>query len=181
MAKPIVSFEAIEDYLKKGEEGVIELIKATEPYIKQVELIAQKMRTNQIQTPQERNTHRQELAGIYTTLNKISSATYAYANYITNSALVKGKDDYLKNPWTAEEKKIDKDGNEKINKKVITYSSTISKAEAEKEAYPYFRAACYLKSYVDAIKQCCMSFAGQIKDYRGDIENDASETESEFE
>lgn len=162
MAKPIVGFDELNKYFM-NESTLQELMQASEPYIRQVEIIAQRMRANKISNSLEYQQARNELAGIYTTLNKISKATYAHANHVKNKVLVSDLDDYLKNPWTAEEKKENKDGEVKVNKKVIPFSSTISKAKAERDSHIYFRVANYIKSYVDSIEQMSMALSAQSK------------------
>jgi hypothetical protein len=162
--KPIYKFDEIQSYFV-SEDKLQELLNHCQVYALEIEKIAQQMRTNKINNSVERQAARDKLSGIYATLNKISSALYSFANNEKNKVLVNDLDDYLKNPWRASEDRELKSGEVKTSYKSIAFSSTISKAKAEKESYIYFRVANYLKSYIDSIEQLNMSLAGTSKQY----------------
>ena len=160
--KLIIDYNELEKYLQ-SEEMLEKLISHCSSKFTKVEQIAQKLRSGNIDSTVEYSDTVRELSGIYTYINKISKALYSHAQNEKNKALLKNFQDYCDNPWTANEKKVDKEGQEKVNKKVITYSSTISKAQAEKESYAYFKVANYFNAYKESIEQMLLTLGSQAK------------------
>lgn len=174
--KPIYKFDEIQSYFV-SEDKLKDLLDQCQVYAFEIEKISQQLRTNKLSNSIERQAARDKLSGIYATLNKISLALYSYANNEKNKVMVQDFDNYLKNPWKTSEDKNLKSGKSKTTIKYIPFSSTISKAKAERDSYIFFRAANYLKSYIDAIEQLNMSLAGNSKQYNRygrDMENNVS-------